>query len=127
MIVLCDRVVSERSGKLLRHEMGQNESKRNEMEGNVADAARKGDWEEVRRLVEQGGNVNDVDGFVSRTALYHAIKDANLSMCSFLLSTRRANVNQTDWDGNTLLHHLAAYHHSSRTASSPLFVPKSKS
>ena len=98
MIVLCDRVVSERSGKLLRHEM----------EGNVADAARKKEWEEVRRLVEQGGNVNCVDRFWL-TALHYAIKDGNSDICLFLLS-RGANVNQTDEDEDTPLH-LAAYRH----------------
>ena len=98
MIVLCDRVVSERSGKLQRHEM----------EGNVADAARKKAWEKVRRLVEQGGNVNCVDRFWL-TALNYAIRYGNSDICSFLLS-RGANVNQTDKYGNTPLH-LAAYRH----------------
>ena len=95
MIVLCDRVVSERSGKLLRHEM----------EGNVAEAARYREWEKVRRLVELGGNVNCVDEF-RHTALHYAIMHGNSDICSFLLS-RRANVNQKDKKRNTPLH-LAA-------------------
>ena len=98
MIVLCDRVVSERSGKLLRHEM----------EGKVAEAARNREWKKVRRLVKHGGNVNDVDRIFSRTALHYAIMHGNSDICSFLLSGR-ADVSQTDKDGNTLLH-LAAYH-----------------
>ncbi|XP_062512477.1 serine/threonine-protein phosphatase 6 regulatory ankyrin repeat subunit B-like [Corticium candelabrum] len=97
VIVLCDRVVSERSGKL----------QRNEMEENVAEAARKADWEEVRRLVEQGGNVNDVDREQRRTALHWAMARNSHSICSFLLS-RGANVSQIDKDGDTPLH-LAAY------------------
>ena len=65
------------------------------MEQNVAQAARDKDWEEVRRLVEQGENVNAVDGGVRRTALHYAIMFENLEICSFLLS-RGANVNPTD-------------------------------
>ena len=100
MIVLCDRVASERSGKL----------QRNEMEGNVARAAWQEDWEKVRRLVEQGGNVNDVDDkllWYRRTALHFAAVYGNSYICSLLLS-RGANVSQTDEDGDTPLH-LAAY------------------
>ena len=100
MIVLCDRVASERSGKL----------QRNEMEGNVARAAWNRDWEKVRRLVEQGGNVNDVDHtFYRSTALHFAAMYGNSDICSLLLS-RGANVSQTDENGNTPLHD-AAYHH----------------
>ena len=100
MIVLCDRVASERSGKL----------QRNEMEGNVAIAAWKEDWEEVRRLVEQGGNVNVVcDPLYRRTALHSAAFNGNSDICSLLLS-RGANVSQTDENGDTPLH-VAAYDH----------------
>ena len=96
--MLCDRVASERSGNLLRHEM----------EGNVARAARKEDWKKVRRLVKQGGNVNCVDES-RHTALHYAIRYGNSDICSFLLS-RRANVSHSDMYGNTPLHD-AAYHH----------------
>ncbi|XP_062512455.1 ankyrin-2-like [Corticium candelabrum] len=95
---LCKRNEIERSGKLLRHEM----------EGKVAEAARNREWKKVRRLVKHGGNVNDVDRIFSRTALHYAIMHGNSDICSFLLSGR-ADVSQTDKDGNTLLH-LAAYH-----------------
>ena len=101
MIVLCDRVASERSGKL----------QRNEMEGKVADAARNRQWEKVRRLVEQGGNVNDVDNTLYRkTALHYAARSGNSDICSLLLS-RGANVSQTDKDGDTPLHFAAYNHH----------------
>ena len=103
MIVLCDRVVSERSGKL----------QRNEMEGNVARAARNREWEKVRRLVEQGGNVNDVDHkllWYRRTALHFAAYYGNSDICSLLLS-RGANVSQTDENGDTPLHLAAYFHH----------------
>ena len=100
MIVLCDRVANERSGKL----------QRNEMEGNVARAARKRQWAKVRRLVEQGGNVNDVDNTSYRTtALHFAAACGNSDIISFLLS-RGANVSQTDCSGYTPLHE-AAYNH----------------
>ena len=100
MIVLCDRVASERSGKL----------QRNEMEGNVARAAYYYEWEEVRRLVEQGGNVNDVYGTLyRRTALHFAALHGNPDICSLLLS-RGANVSQTDKNGDTPLHFAAYYH-----------------
>ena len=103
MIVLCDRVVSERSGKL----------QRNEMEGNVARAASYSEWEKVRRLVEQGGNVNDVDHkllWYRRTALHFAAYYGNPDICSLLLS-RGANVSQTDENGDTPLHLAAYFHH----------------
>ena len=101
MIVLCDRVVSERSGKL----------QRNEMEGNVARAAWKEDWKKVRRLVEQGGNVNDVDDTLNRrTALHFGAWYGNLDICSLVLS-RGANVIQTDMYGDTPLHFAAYRHH----------------
>ena len=157
MIVLCDRVVSERSGKFQRNEMGQNESKpeevqrnqsklewvqrnqsklewvqrnqsklewvqenesnlkrvqRNEgkeVQQNVADAARKMDWKEVRRLVEQGGSVNDVDRWSRRTALHWSAQHGNSDICLLLLS-RGAIVSQTDKNGDTPLH-LPAYDH----------------
>ena len=77
---------------------------------NVARAARRKDWEEVRLLVEQGGNVNDVDEQSKRrTALHFAAAHENSDICLFLLS-RGMNVNQTDEDGDTPLH-LAAYNH----------------
>ena len=76
------------------------------MERNVAQAARDKDWEEVRRLVEQGENVNAVDGGVRRTALHYAVMFGNPEICSFLLS-RGANVNPTDKDGNEPLHAAA--------------------
>ncbi|XP_062512429.1 serine/threonine-protein phosphatase 6 regulatory ankyrin repeat subunit B-like [Corticium candelabrum] len=91
----------ERSGKL----------QRNVMEGNVALAAGKEDWEKVRRLVEQGGNVNDVDDtWYRKTALHYAAIYGNSDICSFLLS-QGTNVSQTDEDGNTPLHFAAYYHH----------------
>ena len=102
MIVLCDRVASERSGKL----------QRNEMERNVARAARKRQWAKVRRLVERGGNVNDVDDkllWYRRTALHYAASNGNSYICSLLLS-RGANVSQTDENGNTPLHLAASYY-----------------
>ena len=101
MIVLCDRVASERSGKL----------QRNEMEGNVARAAWNRDWEKVRRLVEQGGNVNDVDDTsYGSTALHFAAVYGNSDICSLLLS-RGANVSQTDENGDTPLHDAAYFHY----------------
>ncbi|XP_062512426.1 ankycorbin-like, partial [Corticium candelabrum] len=80
------------------------------MEGNVARAARKRQWAKVRRLVEQGGNVNDVDNTSYRTtALHFAAACGNSDIISFLLS-RGANVSQTDCSGYTPLHE-AAYNH----------------
>ncbi|XP_062512437.1 serine/threonine-protein phosphatase 6 regulatory ankyrin repeat subunit B-like [Corticium candelabrum] len=80
------------------------------MERNVATAARDGDWEEVRRLVEEGGNVNDVDTKSNSTALHWAAENENSGICSFLLS-RGAKINLKDKDGQTPLHLAAAKHH----------------
>ncbi|XP_062501042.1 ankyrin-3-like [Corticium candelabrum] len=75
------------------------------MKRNVVQAARIRDWDEVQRLIEQGGNVNDEDER-RRTALHYAVLLGKRRDCAFLLS-RGANVSQTDVDGCQPLH-LAA-------------------
>ena len=76
------------------------------MERNAAEAARDEDWKEVRRLVEQGKNVNAVDRGDRRTALHYAVIWGNPKICSFLMS-RGAKVNLKDKDGNQPLHAAA--------------------
>ncbi|XP_062499080.1 serine/threonine-protein phosphatase 6 regulatory ankyrin repeat subunit B-like [Corticium candelabrum] len=68
------------------------------MKRNVAQAARNKEWEEVRRLVEQGENVNTVDGGVRRTALHYGVIWENLENCSFLVTVTRCE-RQSDRQG----------------------------
>ena len=76
------------------------------MTQNLLEAACNEEWEKVRRLVEEGENVNGVEGGWTHTALHWAVIFRNADMCSFLLS-RGANVNQADTDGHTPLHTAA--------------------
>ena len=77
------------------------------MTRNLSEAACNKEWEKVRRLVEEGENLNGVDRVLSRTALHWAVISRNADMCSFLLS-RGVNVNQADTrDGHTPLHTAA--------------------
>ena len=101
-MVVC-RMTEERHAILVA-------SLRNKTERNVATSARNGNWEKVRRLVEQGENVNDVETELRATALHCAIWSENSDICSFLLS-RGANVNQKDKKGNTPLHDVASPHY----------------
>ena len=66
------------------------------MKRNVAQAARNKEWEEVRRLVEQGENT--VDGGVRRTALHYGVIWENLENCSFLVTVTRCE-HQSDRQG----------------------------
>ena len=54
------------------------------MEGNVVEAAGRGQWDKVKDLVDRGGDVNIRDG-MGWTALHHAAHHTNVEMCKFLL------------------------------------------
>ena len=74
VIVLCDRVASE-------------------LQENVSEAASKKDGRiKVRRLVEQGGNVNDVDRWwPRRTALHWAAWHGKSDICSLAPCVTRSH------------------------------------
>ena len=63
-----------------------------EMERNLANAASKGDWERVEKLVKQGDDVNFGGNFFARTALHHAAERGNRAICVLLLKSG-ANIN----------------------------------
>ena len=67
------------------------------MGGNVAKAARRGQWDKVKDLVDRGGDVNVRDG-MGWTALHHAADYTNVEMCKFLLG-RGADVAARDKNG----------------------------
>ena len=69
-----------------------------EMEGNVAEAASREEWDKVKDLVDKGGDVNIRDG-QGLTALHHAVDRTNVEMCKFLLG-HGADVAVRDKDGN---------------------------
>ena len=69
-----------------------------EMEGNVAEAACREEWDKVKDLVDRGGDVN-ITYDIGRTALHHAANRSNVEMCKFLLD-RGADVAARDEYGN---------------------------
>ena len=75
-------------------------------ESAVTEAAKKGHWDRVRQLVEQGDCVNRVLSSVRKTALHYAACSGSVAICELLL-TSGAKVNAKDKRGNRPLH-LAA-------------------
>ena len=75
---------------------------------NIAKAAHDGDWEEVRRRVERGDNLNALYGLSTKeTALHIAAGKGNKAICELLLK-RGANIGAVDVYGGQPLH-VAAY------------------
>ena len=68
------------------------------MEGNVAEAAGRKQWDKVKDLVDRGGDVNIRDG-EGWTALHRAAYHTNVEMCKFLLG-RGADVAAGDKNGD---------------------------
>ena len=73
----------------------------------VAEAASKGDWERVEKLVKRGDNVNFIEEF-GRTALHYAAERGNRAICALLLKSG-ANINAIAWNmfGDQPLHSAA--------------------
>ena len=72
-------------------------------------AASDGDLEEVRRLVEEGFDVNAFDEALSLTPLHYAVREEHLEVAEYLISVG-ADVNAHDRDkaGETPLGAVAA-------------------
>jgi ankyrin repeat protein len=77
------------------------------MARNIADAAIWEDWDEVRLLVERGGEPNAYGGLRRETGLHYAARYANKAICELLLK-RGANSNAKTGDGCSPLHYVCS-------------------
>lgn len=73
----------------------------------LIDAARYGDLDKVKELIDNGANFNIKDGIFKKTPLYFAVCNGYLEIVKYLIDEKKADFNVKDNDGRTPLH-LAA-------------------